>query len=134
MSEARDTLRNLVTSDQQRVDPVTLEVIRAGLMSVVHEMSITMDRTSYSTIIREVHDYSCVLFDSEGRLIAQAEGIPIFNGSMNFVSDAVTKRYPPESMCPGDMFISNDPYTGGGTHKNDINIVMPIGYFFSKPM
>ena len=46
MSEARDTLRNLVTSDQQRVDPVTLEVIRAGLMSVVHEMSITRDRTS----------------------------------------------------------------------------------------
>ncbi len=125
MSEARDLMERDL-GDRQMIDPVTLEVIRAGLMSVVHEMSITMDRTSYSTIIREVHDYSCVLFDGQGRLVAQAEGIPVFNGSMNFVIDAVTARYPLSEMQPGDMYISNDPYTGGGTHKNDINIVMPI--------
>lgn len=111
---------------KKTVDPITLEVVRAGLVSIVHEMSITMDRTSYSTIIREVHDYSCVLFDGKGRLIAQAEGIPIFNGSMNFVIDKVLERFPVSSMKPGDIFISNDPYTGGGTHKNDINIVMPV--------
>ncbi len=126
MSEAKDVLETNIGREIQQIDPITLEVIRAGLMSVVHEMSITMDRTSYSTIIREVHDYSCVLFDGRGRLIAQAEGIPIFNGSMNFVIDAVTSRFPLEAMRPGDMFISNDPYTGGGTHKNDINIVLPI--------
>jgi len=125
MSEARQTIEQDL-SRQHKIDPITLEVIRAGLMSVVHEMSITMDRTSYSTIIREVHDYSCVLFDGQGRLIAQAEGIPVFNGSMNFVIEAVTARYPLHEMQPGDMYISNDPYTGGGTHKNDINIVMPI--------
>ena len=126
MNEAREVLQAEVSRAQLRIDPITLEVIRAGLMSIVHEMSITMDRTSYSTIIREVHDYSCVLFDSDGRLIAQAEGIPIFNGSMNFVIEAVLDRYPASEMQPGDMFISNDPYTGGGTHKNDINVVMPI--------
>ncbi|MFP6681087.1 MAG: hydantoinase B/oxoprolinase family protein, partial [Gammaproteobacteria bacterium] len=126
MSEARHTEEHEFAATEHRIDPITLEVIRAGLMSVVHEMSITMDRTSYSTIIREVHDYSCVLFDGQGRLIAQAEGIPVFNGSMNFVIEAVTKRYPLHEMQPGDMYISNDPYTGGGTHKNDINIVMPI--------
>ncbi|MCZ6666467.1 MAG: hydantoinase B/oxoprolinase family protein, partial [Gammaproteobacteria bacterium] len=126
MSEAREVLQAEVSRPEPRVDPITLEVIRAGLMSIVHEMSITMNRTSYSTIIREVHDYSCVLFDSDGRLIAQAEGIPIFNGSMNFVIEAVLDRYPASEMQPGDMFISNDPYTGGGTHKNDINVVMPI--------
>lgn len=115
-----------VSAIMPAVDPITLEVVRAGLVSIVHEMSITMDRTSYSTIIREVHDYSCVLFDAQGRLIAQAEGIPIFNGSMNFVIDAVLARFPVSGMKPGDIFISNDPYTGGGTHKNDINIVMPI--------
>ena len=126
MSEARDILEAEISSSAPKVDPITLEVVRAGLMSIVHEMSITMDRTSYSTIIREVHDYSCVLFDSYGRLIAQAEGIPVFNGSMNFVIDAVLDRYPVSEMKPGDMYISNDPYTGGGTHKNDINVVMPI--------
>lgn len=111
---------------RKQVDPITLEVVRAGLVSIVHEMSITMDRTSYSTIIREVHDYSCVLFDGKGRLIAQAEGIPVFNGSMNFVIDAILKKFPVDTMKPGDIYISNDPYTGGGTHKNDINIVMPV--------
>lgn len=126
MSEAIEKLESDIGREARSVDPVALEVVRAGLMSIVHEMSITMDRTSYSTIIREVHDYSCVLFDGAGRLIAQAEGIPIFNGSMNFVIDAVTARFPLETMRPGDMYISNDPYTGGGTHKNDINIVMPI--------
>lgn len=126
MSEARDQIQAGVNHAEPRVDAITLEVIRAGLTSIVHEMSITMDRTSYSTIIREVHDYSCVLFDGKGRLIAQAEGIPIFNGSMNFVIEAVTQRFPLEEMRPGDLFISNDPYTGGGTHKNDINIVAPI--------
>lgn len=119
-------MRAVEIKEQLQVDPITLEVVRAGLVSIVHEMSITMDRTSYSTIIREVHDYSCVLFDGQGRLIAQAEGIPIFNGSMNFVIDAVLARFPVAEMQPGDIFISNDPYTGGGTHKNDINIVMPI--------
>ena len=108
------------------VDPITLEVVRAGLHSIISEMSITLNRTSYSTILREINDYSCVLFDSQGRLLAQAEGIPIFNGSMNFVIDAVIEKYPLAEMRPGDIFLSNDPYTAGGTHKNDINVVMPI--------
>ena len=111
---------------QETVDPVTLEVVRAGLHSIISEMSITLNRTSYSTILREINDYSCVLFDSRGRLLAQAEGIPIFNGSMNFVVDAVIDKFPLAEMREGDIFLSNDPYTAGGTHKNDINVVMPI--------
>ena len=51
---------------QETVDPVTLEVVRAGLHSIISEMSITLNRTSYSTILREINDYSCVLFDSQG--------------------------------------------------------------------
>ena len=109
-----------------RIDPITLEVVRAGLNSIIAEMSITLKRTSYSTILREINDFSCVLFDDKGRLLAQAEGIPIFNGSMNFVVDAVLEKFPLAAMKPGDIFISNDPYTAGGTHKNDINVVMPI--------
>lgn len=108
------------------MDPVTLEVIRAGLASIISEMSITLRRTSYSTILREINDFSCVLFDNKGRLLAQAEGIPIFNGSMNFVIEAVVAKYPLDRMKPGDIYLSNDPYSAGGTHKNDINVVMPI--------
>lgn len=108
------------------VDPITLEVIRSALSSIIGEMSITLKRTSYSTILREINDFSCVLFDDRGRLLAQAEGIPIFNGSMNFVIDAVIEKFPLDKMRQGDIYISNDPYSAGGTHKNDINMVMPI--------
>lgn len=114
--------------NQVKIDPITLEVVRAGLTSIISEMSITLKRTSYSTILREINDFSCVIFDENGRLLAQAEGIPIFNGSMNFVIDAVVEKYPLSEMKPGDIFLSNDPYTAGGTHKNDINVVMPIFY------
>ncbi|MEJ1937432.1 hydantoinase B/oxoprolinase family protein, partial [Nostoc sp. NIES-2111] len=110
----------------RKIDPVTLEVVRAGLASIISEMSITLKRTSYSTILREINDFSCVLFDAKGRLLAQAEGIPIFNGSMNFVIDAVIAKFPLAQMKPGDIYLSNDPYTAGGTHKNDINVVYPI--------
>ena len=115
------------TAREATVDPVTLEVVRAGLHSIISEMSITLNRTSYSTILREINDYSCVLFDSRGRLLAQAEGIPIFNGSMNFVDRRGDRQVPAGRRCEeGDIFLSNDPYTAGGTHKNDINVVMPI--------
>lgn len=111
-----------------QVDAVTLEVIRAGLISIVREMSVALTRTAYSTIIRDVHDFSCVVFDARGMLVAQAEGIPSFNGSMRFALDAVRAKFPLEEMRPGDVFISNDPYFAEGSsfHKNDINILMPI--------
>jgi N-methylhydantoinase B len=108
------------------IDPVSVEVMRARLMSIVREMSVTLYRTSYSTIIREVHDFSCVLLDTRSRLVAQAEGIPLFNGSMGPVLEGVLKKFTIEDFQPGDVIISNDPYEGGGTHKNDVNIVMPI--------
>lgn len=108
------------------VDPIALEVMRARLMSIVREMTVTLYRTSYSTIIREVHDFSCVLLDRQARLVAQAEGIPLFNGSMSPVLEGVLQKFPLDQLFPGDVIISNDPYQGGGTHKNDVNIVMPI--------
>jgi N-methylhydantoinase B len=112
----------------QAVDPVTVEVIRSGLISIVREMSVTLTRTAYSTIIRDVHDFSCVLFDRHGRLIAQAEGIPSFNGGMSFALGATAAKFPLGSMREGDVYLSNDPYFGEGAsfHKNDINVVMPI--------
>jgi N-methylhydantoinase B len=110
------------------VDPVTLEVIRSALTSIVREMSVALTRTAYSTIIRDVHDFSCVMFDGRGRLIAQAEGIPSFNGSMSFALEAAATKFPLADMRPGDVIMSNDPYFAEGSsfHKNDINILMPI--------
>src|SRR2546422_4934126 len=119
------TTRHPIKTAAGQVDPVTLEVMRARLMSIVREMSVTLHRTAYSTIIREVHDFSCVLLDLQSRLVAQAEGIPLFNGSMGPVLEGVLRKFTREDFQLGDVIISNDPYEGGGTHKNDINIVMP---------
>ena len=113
-------------NDQVRVDPVTREVVQNRLISVVREMSHSLARAAYSPIIYEVKDFSNVLLRPNGDLVAQAEGIPVFVGAMSPVLTAVLERYPTTEMRPGDVFVSNDPYTGNGTHKNDVNVVRPI--------
>ena len=109
-----------------KVDPITREVVQNRLVSIVREMSHSLARASYSPIIYEVKDFSNVLLRPNSELVAQAEGIPVFLGAMAPVLDAVLAHYPVEDLRPGDVFVSNDPYAGNGTHKNDVNVVRPI--------
>jgi N-methylhydantoinase B len=108
------------------VDPVTREVIQNRLVSIVREMSVALQRAAYSPIIYEVKDFSSVLLRPDASVVAQAEGIPVFLGSMHQTLPPVLERYPLDQMREGDVFISNDPYSANGTHKNDINILKPI--------
>ena len=108
------------------VDPVTREVIQNRLISIVREMSVTIERAAYSPIIFEVKDFSSVLLRPNGDVVAQAEGIPVFLGAMQQLLPPVLERYPLETMRPGDVYISNDPHTANGTHKNDINVLRPF--------
>jgi N-methylhydantoinase B len=108
------------------VDPITREVIQNRLISIVREMSHSLARAAYSPIVYEVKDFSNVLLRANADLVAQAEGIPVFLGAMSPVLQAMLERYRLEEMRPGDVFISNDPYTGNGTHKNDVNVVRPL--------
>ena len=108
------------------VDPITREVIQNRLMTIVREMSIVLVRASYSPIIYEVKDFSCVLLRPNGDLIAQAEGLPSFLGAMPALLAPLVERYPLDSMRPGDVFLSNDPYSANGTHKNDVNVLRPV--------
>ncbi|MFC4542514.1 hydantoinase B/oxoprolinase family protein [Halosolutus amylolyticus] len=104
-----------------RIDPVTLEVLRNQLESVAEEMGQTLIRGAYSPNIKERRDCSTALFDSTGRLIAQAEHIPVHLGAMPAAVDAVRECDPK----PGDVFVLNDPFTGG-THLPDVTMVSPI--------
>ena len=108
------------------VDPVTREVIQNRLISIVREMSVTIERAAYSPIIFEVKDFSSVLLRPNSDVVAQAEGIPVFLGAMQQLLPPVLERYPLETMRPGDVYISNDPHTANGTHKNDINVLRPF--------
>lgn len=109
----------------ETLDSFTVEVIGNAVCSIVDEMGEALVRASYSPNIKERRDCSTALFDAQGQTLAQAEHIPIHLGSLLGIVEAILERYPLAEVRPGDMFIGNDPYTGGGTHLPDIVVVAP---------
>ena len=109
-----------------RLDPITVEVIGAALSSIVEETGEALVRASYSTNIKERRDCSTALFDREGRTLCQAEHIPIHLGSFLDFIPMVLDAHDPDDMRPGDVFVGNDAYRGGGTHLPDIVLAEPI--------
>jgi N-methylhydantoinase B len=112
----------------REIDPFTLEIIKEGLVAIGDEMFVTMQRTSMSTIIYEVLDYAVGLTDAEGRLITQGNGVTLFLGTLDFGVRSVLDKFGAENLKPGDIFATNDPYEGGGTHLSDVSIIAPIFY------
>jgi N-methylhydantoinase B len=106
------------------LDPVLLEIMKNAFTFVPHEMGSVLRRTAYSPNIKERMDASCAIFDSHGRMISQAEHIPVHLGSMP-LAIFNTEKYFKDEMKDGDQIIVNDPYHGG-SHLNDITIVKPI--------
>jgi N-methylhydantoinase B len=109
-----------------RVDAITAEVVARHLYTIAEEMAATLIRASFSPNIKERADCSTAVFDRDGRVIAQAHRVPIHLGSMIGAVEAIKKRFAEDDIHPGDMFVANDPYNGGGTHLPDINIVAPV--------
>src|SRR6516225_4385694 len=108
------------------LDPITVEVIGAAMGSIVEETGETLIRASHSTNIKERRDCSTALFNAQGETLCQAEHIPIHLGSFLDLVPHIMRRYPLESLRPGDAFIGNDAYEGGGTHLPDIVLAEPI--------
>ncbi len=109
-----------------QVDPITVEVIGSALTSIVEEMGEALIRASYSTNIKERRDCSTALFDIQGRTLCQAEHIPMHLGSFIGIIAHVLMRHPAAGMRPGDVFVGNDAYEGGGTHLPDIVLAEPV--------
>ncbi len=109
-----------------KLDPVTVEVLWTRLISGVDEAALTLHRTSFSTVVRESHDYTCMVLDPDGRAVAQAtRSIPSFIGTLPMSVRAFLKRFPGETLRPGDVIISNDPWIGTG-HLPDLTLAAPI--------
>jgi N-methylhydantoinase B len=108
-------------SNNGKLDPVTLSVLASALSGVAEEMGAVLIRGAYSSNIKERRDCSAALFDIEGRMVAQAEHIPVHLGAMPEAVAAVMEKEPE----PGDVFALNDPYSGG-THLPDITLVSSI--------
>ncbi|MDT4954091.1 MAG: N-methylhydantoinase [Acidobacteriota bacterium] len=107
----------------QRFDPTTLEIYRALYTSVAEEMGIALRRTAFSPNIKERRDYSCAVFDAEGRVIAQGDHMPVHLGSMPMAVAAALSEI---QIAPGDVIALNDPFAGG-THLPDVTLVAAVG-------
>ena len=108
------------------VDPITVEVIGSALLSITEEMGEALVRASYSTNIKERRDCSTALFDARGSTLCQAEHIPMHLGSFIGIIPHIMKRHAVEQMQPGDVFIGNDAFEGGGTHLPDLVLAEPV--------
>jgi N-methylhydantoinase B len=109
-----------------RLDPITVEVIGSALSTIVEQMGKAIIRAAYSLNIKERRDCSAAIFDTAGRVIAQAEQIPFHLGSLLGITTETLKRVDPTTIREGDVFIGNDAHTGGGTHLNDIVFLEPV--------
>jgi N-methylhydantoinase B len=103
-------------------DPITLEIYRALYTSVAEEMGTALRRTSFSPNIKERRDYSCAVFDAEGRVIAQGDHMPVHLGSMPMAVAAALNEV---EIGPGDVVALNDPFAGG-THLPDVTLVAGV--------
>jgi N-methylhydantoinase B len=105
------------------VDPISLAVFKNLYVGVAETMGITLQRASFSPNIRERLDFSCAVFDRQGRMVAQAAHIPVHLGSMPASVLHALNAF--ETLNQGDVVVLNDPYMGG-THLPDITMVSPV--------
>lgn len=106
-------------------DLVTMQVIRYALEQVADEMGYTLVRTGRSTIITEIKDISCVITDAKGQTVAQAHHTPSLLAGFEITMRELVKEYRPRDLAPGDVIITNDPYTGG-QHIMDLYAIAPV--------
>jgi len=108
------------------VDPVELEIIRNAFVAAAEEMSVTLWRTSRSSVVRETLDYSTGVFDAEGGSVAQSARIPVHLNSMGAcLAEVIADHLPLDRWDEGDIVLTNDPYCGG-QHLNDLLAFTPV--------
>ncbi|MGG5808855.1 hydantoinase B/oxoprolinase family protein [Falsiroseomonas sp. CW058] len=105
-------------------DPVTLAVLENRFRALVEEMGEALLRTATSQILNSSRDFSIALCDPQGRLVAQADHIPVHVGAMPFAAAAVLNAFG-DTLRQGDTFLLNDPWHGG-SHLPDLTIVQPV--------
>ena len=113
------------------LSPLDEAVISQGIQAAAREMGAKLIRSAYSTILREARDGSAALLDAKGRIVAQAELIPIQAGTIDAIVQPCFELYPPETLKEGEFLINNHPFHGG-QHLQDVFIFNPI--FFEREL
>jgi N-methylhydantoinase B len=116
----------MAVAARTEIDPFTVEIVKDSLVAIGDEMFVALQRTSKSTIIYEVLDYASGLVDARGQLITQGNGVTLFLGTLTYAVRYTLEKFGLDGLRPGDVVITNDPYTGGGTHLSDVTLIVPI--------
>jgi N-methylhydantoinase B len=112
------------------MDPVELELYKHRFSAIAEEMGAALKRTAFSPNIKERQDFSCAVFDQNGRMVSQAAHIPVHLGSMPL---SVESALAAVQWSEGDMVLVNDPFKGG-THLPDLTLVAPVFAGGEKPL
>jgi N-methylhydantoinase B len=110
---------------RRKVDPVTVEIVRNGVIAVTEEMKTNLMRTAYNIIIYEALDFTTGLFTPEGETVSIGIGLPTFIRGMAETVKAKIRHFGIENMKPGDIYVTNDSYTTG-SHLNHFTFTLPI--------
>lgn len=109
-----------------KYDPITLGIHWNKLISITDEVFYTLIRTSFSEIVRDCWDLSCAILDPDGRGVAQSSfSIPSFIGTQPYTVKQFLKKLPRETLEPGDVLATNNPWIGSG-HLHDITMAKPV--------
>jgi 5-oxoprolinase (ATP-hydrolysing) len=121
---AEQKTNTTLTTQRTSPDPALLEIFNNLIRAIAEGMGITLQNTSSSVNIKERLDFSCAVFDIQGKLVANAPHIPVHLGSM---SESVRSLMQVKDITlkPGDVYVSNNPYNGG-THLPDITVITPV--------
>ena len=112
-------------SSSHRVDPVTTEIVRNGLIAATEEMKTNLMRTAYNMIIYEALDFTVGLFDAQGNTVSIGLGLPMFIRGMSDTAKTKLAHYGMENLDPGDILLTNDAYITG-SHLNHMTFTVPI--------
>ena len=118
--------------ESRGLDPITVELIQTRLTSIVREMRTVIIRTAYSHMIIEGHDFSSAVLTPAGELVAASQiEQPTHISALSWSAREVLARYR-DDIGPGDLYLHNDPYTGG-SHLNDVGLFYPV-FHHDRPL
>jgi len=116
----------IAAKSEDTLDAVSVGIMWDRLVAISDEIVTTLVRTSFSTIVSESYDLTVALMDGDGQLMAQGTySVPVFMGTAPATLQHMLKRFPADSLQPGDVVITNDPWLGTG-HTFDINVMRPV--------
>jgi N-methylhydantoinase B len=107
------------------LDPVTVEIVRNGVIAVTGEMKTNLMRTAYNMIIYEALDFTVGLFTPQGETVSIGIGLPMFIRGMAETVKAKIRHFGLDNMRPGDIYVTNDSYITG-SHLNHVTLTLPI--------